>query len=86
MNDAVLMDPLQIALIALLPKSGEGRTVAELARAAAITPERVTAALFDPYMAGKVDFDVRTDTYRLPRPAEAAQAQHHVSTSERKEA
>lgn len=63
---AELMHPLQIALIALLPKGGERRTVAELAKAAAITPEAVTAALFDPYMARQVDFDVRTDTYFIP--------------------
>lgn len=79
-----LMDPLQIALIALLPKSGEGRTVAFLAAAAGISPERVTAALMDPYMARMVDFDVRSDSYSVPGRREGNQ--HPNSTSERNEA
>lgn len=78
--NVALMDPLQIALIALLPKTGERVKVAELARCAGITPQRVTAALMDPYLARMVDFDVRTDSYSLPGKGNTD------STSERNEA
>jgi chromosome segregation and condensation protein ScpB len=57
---------LQAALIALLPKSGQGVKVAELAKTAAITPQQVTDALFDLYMEKVIDFDVISDTYFLP--------------------
>lgn len=77
-------DMLQIALLALLPKSGEGRTVAWLAQETGLAPERITAALMDPYMAHAVDFDLRTDSYSLPR-RDAARAPTPISSSERKE-
>jgi hypothetical protein len=55
--------PLQIALLALLPKSGEGVKVAALAEAAGITQQQVTSALIGPYMSFACDFDITTDCY-----------------------
>lgn len=82
-----LLQPLQIALIALLPKTGEGLTVAELAKAACITPAQVTEALLMPYMEFYVDFDVTTDTYTLCRdPSARSLPATHDSPSERTQA
>lgn len=58
---------LQISLLALLPKDGTPMTVAWLAKAAAVTEPQVTNALFDPYMAKAVNFDVRADAYFVER-------------------
>ena len=63
--------PLQVALIALLPKSGERVSVAELAKATAVTPGQVVAAMLGPYMGCAVEFDVRADSYYAPKTGNA---------------
>ena len=59
---------LQTALLALLPKDGKPLTVRALAAAAGVSDFRVTSALFDPYLAHQVDYDIRRDAYSLPLP------------------
>lgn len=56
---------LRIVLLALLPKSGEPRTVADLAAAAATTKQHVSDALFDDYMDGRLGFDVVSDSFHV---------------------
>lgn len=58
---------LQTALLALLPKDGTPVTVAALAKTLAVSEYQVTTALFDPYLAYEVDFDVLADAYSAPR-------------------
>lgn len=60
-------DGLQIALLALLPKDGTPMTVHRLAKATGAKEFEVTNALFGPYMAHEVNFDVRADAYSAPR-------------------
>lgn len=57
---------LQTELLALLPKDGTPVTVLTLAEAAGVSDYRVTSALFDPYLAHQVDYDIRRDAYSLP--------------------
>ncbi len=59
---------LQTDLLALLPANGQPVTVQALAKAAGVSEFRVTSALFDPYLAHQVDYDVRRDAYSLPVP------------------
>lgn len=54
---------LRIVLLALLPKDGRPMTVQALAKAAGVAPRAVTDALFGEWTAGRLHFDVRTDTY-----------------------
>lgn len=58
---------LQVTLLALLPKDGTHKTVAELARLTGTSQPAVTNALFDPYMDRAVNFDVRADAYFVER-------------------
>lgn len=60
-------DGLQITLLALLPKDGTPMTVHQLAKATGAKEFEVTNALFGPYMAHEVNFDVRADAYSAPR-------------------
>jgi len=62
MSDANV-NQLLIALLALLPKDGTPMTVNALAKAAGVGPRAVTEALFGEWRAGRLHFDVRTDTY-----------------------
>jgi hypothetical protein len=59
--------PLQFDLMVLLPQDGQGMSVNALARASGISAFDITDALFDPYMAKAIDYDVRSDSYSLPR-------------------
>ena len=61
-------DSLQTELLALLPANGAPRSVKALAEAAGVSDYRVTSALFDPYLAHQVDYDIRRDAYSLPLP------------------
>ena len=73
MNDIITEpDGLQAGLLAQLPKDGAPRTVKALAEAAGVSEFRVTSALFDPYLAHQVDYDIRRDAYSLPLPQGAA--------------
>ena len=54
---------LRVALLALLPKDGTRLSVAHLAQATGASQPAVTNALFEPYMARQVNFDVRSDSY-----------------------
>ena len=63
LSDTPHLPRIRIALLALLPKDGAGRTVAELAAAAFVSKSLVTDALFDDYMDGRLGFDVCTDTF-----------------------
>lgn len=65
-------DSLQTDLLALLPANGRPVTVQALADAMGVSDYRVTSALFDPYLAHQVDYDVRRDAYSLPLPQGAA--------------
>ena len=57
---------LQVALLALLPKDGTPVTVGQLASTLRVSEYQVTSALFDPYLAHEVDYDIRRDAYSLP--------------------
>ena len=57
---------LQARLLALLPKDGTPVTVCELASTLYVSEYQVTSALFDPYLAHEVDYDIRRDAYSLP--------------------
>lgn len=57
---------LQVALMALLPKDCTPVTVRQLAKATAVSQYQVTTALFDPYLAHEVDYDIRADAYSAP--------------------
>lgn len=61
---------LRIALLALLPKDGTPKTIAELARITFVKPLDVTDALFDDYMNGALDFNVQADTFCNLKPKE----------------
>ena len=61
-------DTLQTRLLALLPKDGTPVTVCQLASTLCVSEYRVTSALFDPYLAHQVDYDVLTDAYSAPQP------------------
>lgn len=64
-ENAPALARLRIVLLALLPKDGTPRTVAELAAATASANQHVTDALFDDYLAGRIGFDVCADTFCL---------------------
>ena len=66
------LDSLQAGLLAQLPASGAPRTVKALAESAGVTETLVTSALFGPYLAYQVDYDIRRDAYSLPQPQGAA--------------
>lgn len=59
------LDVLRITLLALLPKDGTPMTVAALSAASGINARAIIDALLDDYMAGALEFDVRSDAYRL---------------------
>lgn len=59
-------DSLQTDLLALLPANGQPVTVQALAEATGVSDYRVTSALFEPYLAHQVDYDIRRDAYSLP--------------------
>ena len=61
-------DSLQTDLLAQLPANGQPVTVRALAESAGVSDYRVTSALFDPYLAHQVDYDIRRDAYSLPLP------------------
>ncbi|MGS5088257.1 hypothetical protein ACVC7V_17380 [Hydrogenophaga sp. A37] len=61
----VHLDGLRIVLLALLPKDGRPRTVAELSANTGANSASIVDALLDDYMAGALEFDVRADAYRL---------------------
>ena len=63
LSDTPHLPRIRIALLALLPKDGSRRTVAELAASAFVSKSLVTNALFDDYMDGRLGFDVRADTF-----------------------
>lgn len=56
-------DQLLVTLLALLPKDGTPVTVAALAKAAGISQPAVTNTLFAPWFAGRLGYDLRTDSY-----------------------
>lgn len=60
----VNLDGLRIVLLALLPKDGTPRTVAELSATTGAKTPAIVDALLDDYMAGALEFDVRADAYR----------------------
>ncbi len=62
-ENPVGLNRLRIALLALLPKDGTPKTVAELAAATFVDPRDVTDALFDDFLDGHLEFDVRADTF-----------------------
>ncbi len=64
----ITTDPtgLQADLLALLPKDGARVTVTRLARETGVSAYQVTSALFAPYLAHEVDFDIRADAYSRP--------------------
>lgn len=65
---------LQLVLIGLLPKDGTPVTVHRLANVTGVSEYMVTSALFEPYLAHEVDFDLQLDAYSRPtKPAAAAQ-------------
>ena len=57
---------LHARLLALLPKDGTPVTVGQLASTLRVSEYQVTSALFDPYLAHEVDYDIRRDAYSLP--------------------
>lgn len=54
---------LYIALMALLPKSGTPRSVAELVRATGAAQTNIVGVLMGPYMEGRIGFCIKTDSY-----------------------
>ena len=73
MNDIITEpDDFQASLLAQLPANGAPRTVKALAEAAGVSEFRVTSALFGPYLAHQVDYDIRRDAYSLALPQGAA--------------
>jgi hypothetical protein len=70
-DNAQQLARLRIVLLALLPKSGEPRTVAELAASAYTDKQSVSDALFDDYMDGRIGFDVVTDSFHDKRKGSA---------------
>lgn len=70
-DDAPRLAQLRIVLLALLPKSGEPRTVAQLATSACTDKQSVSDALFDDYMDGRLGFDVVTDSFHNKRQGSA---------------
>lgn len=64
----LIYNRLQLALLALLPADGMPVTVSALAEAEGVSDYRVTCALFDPYLAHQVDYDVCLDAYSAPQP------------------
>jgi len=70
-DNAQQLARLRIVLLALLPKTGEPRTVAELAASAYIDKQSVSDALFDDYMDGRIGFDVVTDSFHDKRQGNA---------------
>jgi hypothetical protein len=70
-DNAVGLARLRIVLLALLPKNGEPRTVAELAATAYTDKQSVSDALFDDYMDGRLGFDVVTDSFHNKRQGSA---------------
>ncbi len=52
-----------VTLLALLPKDGTRVTVRALAAATCVSQSRVTNVLFDTWYAGRVGFDMPTDSY-----------------------
>ena len=69
---------IRAALLEHLPKDGSPRTVSDLSTLAFVPHDIVIDALLDDYMAGLVDFDLASDTYRRTD----AKAAPRVSTSE----
>lgn len=63
MRSAMETHQLLVTLLALLPKDGTPVTVAALATAAGISQPTVTNILFDPWFAGRLGYDLRTDSY-----------------------
>lgn len=63
LSDTPQLPRIRIALLALLPKDGSRRTVADLAASASVSKSLVTDALFDDYMDGRLGFDVCTDSF-----------------------
>ncbi|UCU92666.1 hypothetical protein [Hydrogenophaga taeniospiralis] len=70
-DNAQQLARLRIVLLALLPKTGEPRTVAELAASAYTDKQSVSDALFDDYMDGRIGFDVVTDSFHDKRQGSA---------------
>jgi hypothetical protein len=64
----VNLDGLRIVLLALMPKDGTPRTVAELSDNTGANAASIVDALLDDYMAGALEFDVRADAYRRASP------------------
>ena len=54
---------LYVTLIALLPEDGTPMTVAALAQATGALQSNVVGVLMGPYMAGHINFDIKTDSY-----------------------
>jgi hypothetical protein len=65
--------PVQIALIALLPKDGSQVRVAELARAVSMTEWDVTEELREPWFDGFIDYSVQTDSFSAKRASDSTQ-------------
>lgn len=75
-------DTVQTRLLALLPKDGTPVTVCQLASTLCVSEYRVTSALFDPYLAHEIDYDIRHDAYSLPAAAiEQASSPHKACAS-----
>lgn len=63
----------QVALIALLPKSGDRVTVADLARAASMTEWDVTEELREPWFDGYIDYDLQSDSFSAKRATDSTE-------------
>ena len=70
-DNAEGLNRLRIVLLALLPKDGTPKAIAELAALACVSPQDVSDALFDDYMDNRIGFDVLTDSFHDKRQGSA---------------
>ena len=62
---------LRVVLLALLPADGTPIARNALAKAICLTRDQVATTLDDDAMAGRVFYDLRTDTYRAVKQGDA---------------